>query len=116
MGPAAVWAGLTPRQRAIDLFGHLRVWDTEHNDGVLVHLLLADRRVEIVADRGVAGGNVPDDEWAAVARLMEAHFRARRFREGVVAGVEAVAGVLSRHSVDAPDVGNELPDAPLLLG
>ncbi len=70
---------LTPRARALEVFAHLRVWDTEHNNGVLIYVQLADRDVEIVADRGFAG-RVSPAEWEAVCRLMEEHFRAGRFR------------------------------------
>lgn len=114
--PLAVWRGVTPRDRAVDLFGRLRVWDTEHNNGVLVYLLLADRDVEIVADRGVAGGRIQPGEWDTVCRLMEDHCRAGRFEQAGVAGVEAVAGVLLRYPPVAPRGGdNELPDAPVLI-
>lgn len=112
---AALWAGLTPRARAIDQFAELGVWDTAHNNGVLIYVLLADRDVEIVADRGVAGGRVPAAEWERCCRVMEAHFREARFREGAVAGIEAVAAVLARHPPAGPDAGNELPDAPAVL-
>jgi uncharacterized membrane protein len=111
---SALWAGLSARERAIDTFARLRVWDTEHNDGVLIYLLLADRDVEIVADRGVAGGAVPTAEWEACCAVMEAHFRNGDFGSGAVAGIEAVAAVLARHPA-GPRAGNELPDAPALL-
>jgi uncharacterized membrane protein len=111
----AVWAGRTSRERAIDLFSQLRVWDTEHNNGVLIYVLLADRVVEIVADRGVAGGRVASGEWDAVCALMRSHFAAGRFREGAVAGVHAVAAVLARYPAGPADVGNEMPDAPVVL-
>lgn len=110
-----VIAGVTPRERAIEVFSQLRVWDTEHNNGVLIYLLLADRDVEIVADRGVAGGRVPQAEWEACCQAMEAQFRAGRFCEGVIAGIEAVAAVLARHPPGRPDAGNELPDRPAVL-
>lgn len=114
--PLAVWHGMTPRARAVDLFSHLRVWDTEHNNGVLVYLLLADRTVEVIADRGVAGGRVQASEWSDVCRLMEGHFRAGDFRQGGVAGIQAVAAILARHFPGSPNRVNELPDAPLILG
>jgi uncharacterized membrane protein len=103
------------RDRAIEVFSRLRVWDTEHNNGVLIYVLLADRDVEIVADRGVAGGRVAASEWAACCRIIETHFRNGRYAEGMTAGIEAVATVLARHPPDDSDVGNELPDAPALL-
>ena len=111
---ASLWRGMTPRQRAIEKFGELGVWDTAHNDGVLIYVLFADRDVEIVADRGVAGGQVSQADWEACCRVMEGHFREGRFREGAVAGVEAVARILARHPAP-PDRANELPDRPAIL-
>lgn len=114
--PRALWAGLTPRERARQVFSQLGVWDTEHNNGVLIYVLLADHDVEIVADRGVAGARVPPQAWEHCCRVMERHFRAGHFREGAVAGVDAVAAVLAEHAPPGvADVGNELPDRPALL-
>lgn len=113
--PAAVWRGLSARARAIEVFSQLRVWDTEHNNGVLIYVLLADRAVEIVADRGVAGGRVGASEWQAVCVRMQEHFRAGRFVEGSVAGIDAAAEVLARYPPGERDVGNEMPDEPVLL-
>lgn len=110
-----LWRGLSPRERAMQKFAELGVWDTARNDGVLVYLLLADRDVEIVADRGAGGGRVPPPEWEACCRVMEEHFRAGRFREGAVAGIEAVAAVLARQPPGPADAGNELPDQPAVL-
>lgn len=111
----AVWDGVTPRQRAVQVFSELRVWDTAHNDGVLIYVLLADRAVEIVADRGVARGHVPQAEWDAACRVIESHFREGRYQAGAVAGVQAVAAVLARYPAGPKDVGNEQSDAPVIL-
>ena len=94
--PLHVLGELTPRARALEVFAHLRVWDTEANNGVLIYVQLADRSVEIVADRGVAS-RVTQSEWDAVCRMMEEHFRAGRFKAGSIAGVEAVGALLARH-------------------
>jgi len=110
-----VLAGLTPRARAVELFARYGVWDTEHNNGVLIYVLLADRDVEIVADRGVAGGRVPQSEWENCCRIMETHYGAGRFSQGSVAGIEAVSTVLAKYPPERPDFGNELPDAPTVL-
>ncbi len=115
LSAAEVWAQVTPRMRAVDVFSTLRVWDTAHNNGVLIYVLLADRAVEIVADRGVAGGIVPQSDWDAVCQLVQRHFRDGRFADGAVAGIKAVAEVLARHPPGEPDVGNEMPDEPVLL-
>ena len=118
LAPMHVLNELTPRERALDVFSQLRVWDTEHNNGVLIYVQLADRGVEIVADRGFLG-RVSAAEWDGVCRLMEEHFRAGRFQAGAIAGVDAAGTLLGRHY--PPQAGetavtlNELPDRPALL-
>ena len=109
-----LWHDLPPRRRALQLFGLLGVWDTEHNNGVLLYVLMADRVVEIVADRGIAARIAPT-EWQAVCRQMEHHYRERRFREGSIAGVEGVGALLGRHFPRGRHGGNELPNQPVLL-
>src|SRR3954471_11806892 len=91
-----LWAGVSPRERALHVFSSLHVWNTELRNGVLIYVLRADRDVEIVVDRGAAAAVAPAD-WEAACRLMEAEFRAGRFREGALGGVEAVASLLARH-------------------
>ncbi len=110
---ARVWQGATPRERALEVFGLLRVWDTEGNDGVLLYLLLADKDVEIVADRGIHA-NVGTEAWEVICKTMETAFRAGRYAEGVEAGIAAVTALLVVH---APGTGgaNEVPDRPVIL-
>ena len=112
----AVLSGHDARRRAGEVFSRLRVWDTEANNGVLVYLLLADHRIEIVADRGVAG-KVEDDQWRAVCAAMEARLRDGDPETAALEGVTAVSALLARHFPRAPgDVrGNELPDLPQIL-
>ena len=118
LAPLHILGELSARARALDVFARLRVWDTEHNNGVLVYVQLADRAVEIVADRGLRGV-VTAAEWEAVCRLMETHFQAGRFAAGSIAGVDAVGTLLSRHfpSQDKSMIcaENQLPDRPTLL-
>jgi uncharacterized membrane protein len=105
----------TPRERALEVFGLTRTWDTEENCGVLIYLLLADRDVEIVADRGIHR-SVDAGTWEAICQNMEAAFRAGRFVEGVETGIRAVNAVLAKHFPRAGGAGaNELPDAPIVL-
>lgn len=118
LSPLHVLNDVSAHARALEVFSLLRVWDTEHNNGVLIYVQLADRHVDIVADRGF-GGRVSAEEWAAVCRSMEEHFRAGRFERGALDGVEAVGKLLARHfpTPDATTAGdrNELPDRPALL-
>jgi uncharacterized membrane protein len=110
-----VLRGVAPRERALEVFGNLRIWDTEENCGVLVYLLLADRDVEIVADRGIHA-HVGTAAWNAVCAKMEAAFRAGRFVEGVEAGIAEINPLLARHYPrEGHAVGNELPNRPVVL-
>ncbi len=111
----AILAGLSARERAVEVFSQLRIWDTEQRNGVLIYLLYADRAVEIVADRGVSGERVAQHEWDTVCRAMQAEFRAGHFEPGLLAGVQGVADVLARHTPGVRSGRNELPDAPILL-
>lgn len=114
--PGQVWAGMQPRDRAIEVFTALGVWDTEANNGVLVYVLLADRDVEIVADRGfnrlVAAG-----QWQAVCEDMERHFRAGNFRDGALVGIREVGRIIASHYPQQPGQRDEdeLPNRPALL-
>jgi uncharacterized membrane protein len=107
-------AGVTGQDRALAVFSDLRVWDTEYNNGVLIYLLLADRDVEIVADRGIHA-RAGAEAWETVCRAMEACFRDGRVEEGAVTGIRAVGALIARHFPPADAGRNELPDAPVLL-
>ncbi len=102
------------RQRALDLFSHLRIWDTAHNSGVLIYLLLADRDVEIVADRGI-DAKVGAEGWENICREMEADFKAGNFERGVIKGIEAVSRVLAKYFPPDGHPHNELPDQPVVI-
>ena len=108
-----LFKGQSPRERALELFAHLRVWNTEHNSGLLIYLLLADRAVEIVADRGIHA-KVGAEEWRKVCHQMETAFKQSNYEGGVISGVQAVTQHLVRH-FPANDRPNELPDRPVLL-
>ena len=104
-----------PRERAVSMFGKLRVWDTEQNNGVLIYLLLAEHAIEIVADRGISV-QVPEDEWRRIVERMGSAFQEKRFEDGLTQALEEVSALLVAHfplalgSVNA----NELPDEPVL--
>ena len=111
---AALFRNQSARERAIDVFSHLRIWDTAHNNGVLIYLLLADRDVEIVADRGI-DARVGEARWQGICRDMEAEFRQGRYEAGVVKGIEAVSRELARYFPAQGQHRNELPDAPVVM-
>lgn len=102
------------RERALDVFSHLRIWDTEQNNGVLIYLLLADHDVEIVADRGI-DAKVGRAGWERICHEMEAEFRRGRFEAGVIDGIKAVSRELATHFPPHGPPRNELPDKPVVL-
>lgn len=112
--PAALLRGVTAREAALKVFADLKVWDTEHNSGVLIYVLLADHDIEIVADRGIAA-RVEQREWDDIAKLMERHFRAGDFRAGIFEGIRRVTGLLERHFPPGSENPDELPNQPVLL-
>jgi len=114
LDPLHLWRGKTARQRAIEVFAELGVWDTERNNGVLLYLLLADRQVEIVADRGF-NGRVTAAEWEAVCRHMESSLGKGRHGEAVIAGIDAISKIIARHFPPSARGRNELPDRPAAL-
>lgn len=111
----ALVVGRTAHQRALEHFTRLRVWDTEDNAGVLVYLLLADHRVEIVADRGIHA-RVGAAAWETICGAMQREFAAGRYEQGLVSGLSSISDLLAQHfPARAGDNPNELPDKPVLL-
>jgi uncharacterized membrane protein len=110
-----LWRDAGPRERAVALFGKLRVWDTELNNGVLIYLLLAENAIEIVADRGLSS-RVAQDEWQAIVASMGSAFRDRRFEDGLTQALEEVSALLVAHFPQHAGAthANELPDQPVL--
>ena len=107
-------AGLTPRQRATELFAQMGVWDTAERTGVLVYVMLADHKVEILADRGISAVIEPAT-WQAICESMVAEFREGRFEAGSIRGIEAIAALLAQHFPAAGENVNELSDRPVML-
>lgn len=112
--PGRAWSGFPPRERALEVFSALRVWDTEGDNGVLLYVLLADHAVEIVADRAAAGA-IDAGVWRGICDSITDAFRQGRFEEGLLAGV----GVLNASLVEAFPARegdrDELPNRPAIL-
>jgi uncharacterized membrane protein len=104
----------SPRERALEVFSQLRVWDTDGNNGVLIYVLLADHAVEIVADRGIHA-RAGAASWSAICQDMQREFAQSAFEAGALKGIAAVAEVLGRHFPSSGQRTNALPDAPVLL-
>jgi uncharacterized membrane protein YgcG len=110
----SLFKGQSARERALDMFSHLRIWDTAHNNGVLIYLLLADRDVEIVADRGI-DAHVGAAGWQKICKVMEADFRNGNFSGGVIKGIGAVSQQLATYFPKQGAGPNELPDKPVVM-
>jgi len=109
-----LWAGISARQRAIDVFSMLRVWDTEENNGVIVYVLLADRKVEIVADRGIHR-KVGDERWRAICKEIELRYRKGDFIGGSVTGIDKISAELAHGFPSRGGEKNEQSDRPVVL-
>jgi uncharacterized membrane protein len=102
------------RGRALDVFSHLRIWDTAQNNGVLIYLLLADQDVEIVADRGI-DAHVGAKGWERICQNMENDFRRGQFEAGVIKGIASVSRELAKYFPPDTSGRNELPDKPVVI-
>ena len=111
---ASLFRGQTARERAVEVFSELHMWDTEYNSGVLIYLLLADRAVEIIADRGVHE-KVGTHGWKAICRDMETAMGQAKYKDGVLSGVEGVAQHLAKCFPVNGEPLNELPNQPMVL-
>jgi len=110
----ALWNDESTSERALKVFSLLRVWDTEDNNGVLIYLLLADHKVEITADRNI-NKVVGDDEWQRICGLMEGHFKANNFSEGVITGIDEISLLLEKYFPIKDDDQNELSNKPVVM-
>ncbi len=110
----ALWRNELMHERAIEVFSLLRVWDTENNNGVLIYLLLADHKVEITADRNI-NKKVGESEWQRICGIMEEYFKAGKFSEGSVKGIEEIDLLLNKHFPIKEGDKNELSNKAVIL-
>jgi uncharacterized membrane protein len=113
MPSSYLWRDATPRERAIAMFGKLRVWDTEHNNGVLIYLLLAEHAIELVADRGL-NAKVSSAQWQAITQRLSAALKAQKFEDGLTQALQEVSALLVQHYrlQEGQVRSNGLPNAP----
>lgn len=112
-----IWRDASARERAVSLFGKLRVWDTEHNNGVLIYLLLADHAIEIIADRGLTRA-IAADTWERLVQDMGTAFHDGHYEDGLTHALSHVTALLHQHfatDAGAPIDANGLPDTPVRL-
>lgn len=109
-----ILGGKSAKTRAIEIFSNYKVWDTEHNNGVLIYLLLADHDFEILADRGVHQ-HVGEVGWSTICKEMEASFRQGQFEVGIVEGIRKISDHLEGHYPAQGKKRNELQNSPIVL-
>jgi uncharacterized membrane protein len=114
LAPGWVWHGMNARHRATEVFSNLRIWDTEENSGVLIYIMLADREVHILADRGI-NKCVAQPEWDRIARIMQNEFSKGDFRQGSLQGIEGITSLLATYFPANSDNTNELPNRPVII-
>jgi uncharacterized membrane protein len=114
LAPIWVWRGMSVYQRATEIFSSLRIWDTEENSGVLIYLLLADREVHILADRGIAG-KVAQAEWQSIAEVMQGEFKQDHYQAGALQGISLITDLLAKHFPPGANKLNELPNRPVII-
>jgi hypothetical protein len=110
----ALLHGVTPRQRAEQLFGRMGVWDTEENSGVLIYVQLVDHCIEIVADRGISA-RVEQSEWDAICETMQSAFFAGLYEQGALEAIASISALLTRHFPSGEENPDELPNRPLRI-
>lgn len=117
LSPSQLWQGVTARQRAVELFSHLRVWDTEHNNGVLIYLLLAEHRIEVLADRGLMHKLDEQDHWEKLVAQLSGQLQQQGLEAGLQTAIDQIGQLLQRHYplVKGQANPNELPDSIVLL-
>lgn len=111
-----LWRNATARERAVSQFAKLRVWDTEHNNGVLIYLLHAEHAIEIVSDRGLSQ-RVPTETWTGIVEHLGHALLSQRYEEGLLQALDAVNALLVQHFPTGGSITprrNELPDAPVM--
>ncbi len=111
---SSVFKGVNPHDRAIEVFASQKVWDTEHNNGVLIYVLLADHAVEIVADRGIHS-KADTGAWDVICHEIESKFALDQYRAGILSGIEMVSQLLHSQFPKTSYSDNEIPDEPVVL-
>jgi len=111
----SVFKGVTSRERALELFSQYRIWDTENNSGILLYILLADHRLEIIADRGVSR-LAKDKNFSKIASAIESKFREKEYEEGLISGIQSITKLLTEfYPAKKKRSKNEIPNKPVLI-
>ena len=102
------------KERALDIFSQLRIWDTQDNNGLLIYLLLADHAVEIIADRGI-NAKVGNSEWQTICGIMQNEFAKGNFQHGVCDAIRSITQHLVKHFPISATDENELSNKPVVM-
>lgn len=114
LAPRRLYAGQDSAARARQLFASLGMWDTAGNNGVLLYVLLAEQKIEIVADRGFVA-HVTNEQWDDICKEVAAAFAAGNYGPGVLNAVDRISALACRYFPGDGNDGNELPDRTVVL-
>ena len=90
-------------------FNVLGMTKTKERTGIMIFLLLEDKKFFILADEGIHT-KVKDGTWNIIANEMSDHFARGNFRHGIIHGVKSVGAELSKLFPRKLDNTNELPN------
>ncbi len=85
----------TAKQCAIEAFAKLHVWDTKENSGVLIYLLLTDRSIEIIADRGIHQ-TLGTSYWEKINSETVEYFKKKQYTDGILHAMEQISLEMKR--------------------
>jgi putative membrane protein len=102
-------------RRALRYFIECGAGDTLDRTGVLLFISVLERRVELIADKGINDRVVPDS-WDRIVSSLVRGIGERRTASAIVTAVQEIGMVLSEHVPRRETDTNELNDGAVELG
>ena len=96
-----------PYDRALDVFGELRMHQTEQRNGVLLYIAVDDHQFAICGDEGI-DKVVANDFWDCTRDVIASHFKNGEFKQGIIAGILNAGEQLKQYFPWQTDDTNEL--------
>lgn len=98
---------LTVYELAVKNFYEIGMERTKDKTGVLIFLLISDKKFQIIGDEGI-NKKVSKEFWDVLAMKMAEYFRSNKFVEGICQTVNEVGVVLKKEFPIKSDDTNEL--------
>ena len=102
------------RSRAMQHFAESGVYSTRDHTGILIFISLLERRVEVLADKGISE-KIPQDQWDSLVADLSAAIKAGSMADGLCQAVESCGKKLSGHFPIKADDTNELSNSVDIL-